>query len=577
MVCFHLHVHKNALGVTLLFETETNLPIQEYPLNCKHQNGSHSYWNVHVPVLENVSNVKYKYMVQYQGKKSKWEKKYLRTGLCGKQNHYDVFKEYEFSKKEKDRTFKGKFFFIKEHFGSLFDNGSNLSQVLEDIDNIGFGQNILGKEISNDSKKSFYSWVNEKINKDLTPHRSAVICSVLGQFFKDKLPDNFLKTILSKKEELADELLIQLSQCDKSHLTEKSMASIEHIHLEIVKASTRIRITNLYYVQMFGHLFPPDVVTRDADHYNNPDADKFDGIATTVIQNLVNLRDVTRKDIVIKYVISKVPTISSLRKVFRQLHENESYEPYEEIIIERFPDLIRKENDINLPLALWTEIPAVLRSKLAVTFLQILRQRLDTRGQQFGEQFISELILDEELQKGASKDLVEFLKFLSSFKLQKHNCTITIVCNVLKDKRFFSFWEKIKETDANEIVQNLALSTIELVFSLQPDKDSIEEYVVAIFLDLDNLSKIPALEKYESLIEKCIWTNLREYNFGKIVNAYDEMQKSEPLRTSKYVQKWFTTVTIEFLHVENPDATVKSKLLSYISTLSSSKDEEMNR
>lgn len=560
----HLYVHRNAETAKIMFEKPLksigNLTVNMEKIPMSNLDGGGTYFKSHsIKIHPNeIGNARYSYLVTYaptrfQRLKSVFIDQDLRAHDTSPRklfggNQYDVFKDPKETDSRYECIFAGQFFFIKMLYGQVVEYGNNVKDIMIECEHIGFGSlTFLPKEI-----KPFFIWVTSSAKIGLNATKSAFLCALLGQFYKRSRGKCCLAVDLGQDcKQTVDSLLIKLRDCNESCLPTSSLDFIKHIDSDLLEDSSFS--SDLGYIVTFCHLFDSKTVIDRMQMFQRTFANEFDEMAPNVVKRILQLRVKEDKERLINCVIMLSPNVPSLWKLSRFLESEKAMIGQADAIADRFKFFSTGHKKLDVfDKSVWHDAPSSLRGRIADPFANELKRRVEYPGTKLDEESLINLILDRDLQSGASAVLMDIMKILS--KSRSH---LDAVCKILSSHNFMSFWTKSKEKDKEDVVCSLASSKLKSsTYMVSMRKDE----VVKGFRVLEELFQIVCLSKHEDLLAKCICQEMQRRGLKSIVDAYDEIQRS----VGTVGKEWYLKMLVNTVSIEQARPDVKSKLIDSI-------------
>lgn len=457
----------------------------------------------------------YKYSVKYASSPLQWVKETVfasqegrctqETGyrkLCDGNNHYDVLND-PINDDHYQRNLDGQIFYTKMLYDEIETDGRNLKEMLIESERVGL-RYICQKDLFK-QKREFVAWISNSTRTELTPPKSAFLCSSLSQFYRSGSYD-LLKDIDGKQT--VDDMLNMLRDCSKASLTESSLIWIKKIHHLLYSKSSFP--TDLGYILNFCHLFDCGTIHKNIDRFKSISGKEFDKIVHEVTRRILQLEENEEKERFIKCTIDRTPDVQSLWRLSHIL-KNEHFA--DDAVVNKF----KKFNKIDVfDDRVWREAPHSLRERIAGTYANaVFRHVTGNSRKTLDEGSVITLLLDRDLQSGASDVLVDIMK-----RLSKSENNYDAILKVLNSPDFVIFWKEVKESDKEKIVYNLVLNKVDM------ERTTRRDNVVKGFQALEELSKITCLSIDEDLLEKRVFKEMQRCGLPSIVAAYKKIHHS---------------------------------------------------
>ena len=492
------------------------------------------------------SREKLKRAVKHNYTESIYKENYEEKIFDGK-NQYDVFQQFKSNDHEKV-LFLGQFFFVKWLCDGI-EGEKNIKEILINAEHVGFGCTYCKSR----EEQSFFQWVNRESLNNLSPYKSAYICSLLGQFHRHRTNWSQFESQIDKSA--SDGLLEALRCCPKDILPQSSLQFIKCIHKKLFIASSFN--SNLEYLLFFGEHFDTDYLLRSASCIGPlTRKENVNEIVSKLMSWLLKLERNQNVDKMLVFVILNAPTLLSFWIICRHLGDDISHRHHIKSKMKWF--LTQEIKSDVLDPAVWKNAPGYLKPEFAAPFCAALREQVEERTE-FDHKLLTEIILDKDLQKYASNDVLQLLKIISN---STKPAFLRAACGVLNALKFNSFWQTMKDGDKFYVVDSLF--SCELETKVSTSKTNIELAVMA-FQVTEELSMINILKKYEDRLQKHLnETAVERCGVHAIMDACDKIQKS----SGAIGRKLYIDLLFNLAEINQENAEIISKLMYTIKSFS---------
>lgn len=433
-------------------------------------------------------------------------------------NNYDVFTKHD-NDKDREWILEGQLFYAKLLCRHV--NKENWKRKVIECEHVGFAN----PNYTLVDRYHFFKWVSKKAKSSrLTPSKSAYICALLGQFFKDS--KYHLSEYVPNSKETVNSLLLELGRCRKEYLTSISSHFIETIN-SLFRASSYEN--KLGYLLIFSQFFDGQIIIHSVVQSNLAsvtDEKDFEKISTKIVKRLMKYKDKDKLNTVLNFVISESPSIDCLFKLCRVLEKNSAITDLVEPAAFKFTQFFNQATQPDLlETNMWKDMPNALKPKLANFFCSTVKEQLKQVGTSANNYAVlKSLILDKDLQKCATTNVIKLLRLTAS---SRNKGLSDVTCEVLNARNFDSFWNKMNPEDKEGITKELLHKKIQARQSERSTTD--KDKVLVAFQVLQELSEIRAIKQCKDLNEfsdKYVCQETQRFGLEAILDAHVDIQGS---------------------------------------------------
>ena len=567
-ISLHLYVDGDAEDVTLVQEK----PIVDRNLTVKLEKVNSNHWCLNGVVLSASDDFRYKYSVKFENSFAKKIFNYFtnsenavfcegkfRTLKWGTMQQFDIFKIPRDNHHPR-RIFKGHLYFLKMIFNGLKGRFLDLKDALIEMEHIGFG----APSYANDDKATFFKWISDEVDADITPTQSAFLCSTIAQL---TCRTGCISSFMNPKT--ATVLLSRLQLLSKEMLSSSSLSFIKQLAPYLLRASTS-QCGPLQYIKYFCNLDEVSEVLRTAQSLPGTyKEDQFENVAYGAIDVICKLPNSDDRTKLIAFTVKKAATFKSLLRLYEYIDESHGpVDALEEVFVRsyhrclspsshRMQDLLEED--------LWGSIPLSLKKQLAVPYCEALIEQIG-RDISWTEERLKSLqvILQEEVIFSSAKG-TQLLRCVSTSKDGRVRQQLVSFLNTVKTK---GFWNNLGNGEREKLCVLWLESAVKATHSVNSSsRRELGDSVIDGLNTLEQIGETYLLSKDKELCSKlgnCLMILLDGVDFDTVLGVYENMSAS----LSQFSEEWLLTLMKTAVHkgIQGSTRDGKSKMKRLIQT-----------
>ena len=432
-------------------------------------------------------------------------------------HQYDIFHNSHCNR----IIFQGQMYFVQMLYHQLTVHV--LTDLLMECEYVGFGH----PSYADGDVKCCLKWIQDAVRNSITPTQGLYICCVLGQLVdRGKFESGYLPRSLGR--ETVDLILSSFERLGNISLPKTSTKYIVIVAEDLFKASSWTG--PLLCIKYFCNILDIKSMMLVVDKLSSQPytEQQFDKHAFLLLNALKHCEDPMKCETYLLYLIKPCPSVKSLWELHSAMSHTfpadvnhfsdeflRKYCTFISINRARRPDLLQPW--------FWSEVPHILKEKVASPFCKGLAQQFATETKWSEEKIASlkTIILDTTFQSSDT-----FSQFLSEVLLSKQKEMEFFLPNLLASKTFLPYWlDRVSDDDKINFCDNCLLTNFQNGRTI---KDNILNVVAAwkMLCETDALkANKPLSDAVDKKVERLVIMTSPE----TIMEAYKGVQ-SDPIK-----------------------------------------------